>query len=108
MRTLLASCLMAGACAVLGVPVTAGDESASVTVALRAGPATRYAEVVTIVAALREAQVRGIRLEIAGQQGPRVSAVIRARSDAPYSAVREALEALQGAGIRNATLDRAP
>jgi biopolymer transport protein ExbD len=108
MRTLIASFLAAAAWTVLAVPVRAGDDSASVTVTLRASTETEYAEVVKILKALREAQVREIKLEIAGQQEPGVSAAVRARSGAPYKAVLKAVEALQGAGVRKATLNPEP
>jgi biopolymer transport protein ExbD len=108
MRTLIASCLVAAVWAVLGVPVRARDDSASVTVTLRASPEAKYADVVKILQALGKAQVSGIKLEIAAKQEPGVSAVVRARSDAPYKAVLKALEALQGAGVRQATLNPEP
>jgi hypothetical protein len=58
-------------------------ESAPVTVVLRASTQTKYAEVVKILKALGETRVSGIALKITGQQSAGVSAVIRARSDAP-------------------------
>ncbi len=104
MKTLMASCLVAVAWAVLAGPARAAGDATSLTVVLRAGPETRYAEVVKVLNAAREAQVRGIELETAGRQAAGVSAVIRAKGDTPYQDVVRALEALQAAGVREATL----
>src|SRR5438270_11211377 len=108
MRTLLASSLVAVACAVHVVPARAEGDAPPLTVVLRAGTATQYAEVVSILKALREAHVSGIELESAAQQAAGVSAVIRAKRDTSYQAVVRALEALQSAGIRKAALSPQP
>jgi biopolymer transport protein ExbD len=71
---------------------------------LRAGPETNSAEVVKILNAVGAAQVSRIELQIAGQQPAGVSAGIRAKSETPYKEVVRALEALQVAGARAATL----
>jgi biopolymer transport protein ExbD len=108
MRTVIASCIAAAAVTVLAVPARAGDESAPVTVTIRAGTETEYGEVVKVLKALDEARVGTVALGVAGPKAVGVSAVIRARSDTPYKAVVRALEALQGAGVRKATVSPKP
>jgi biopolymer transport protein ExbD len=108
MRTLIVSCLVAAAWAVLAVPVQAGGGSAPVKVVLHVSAETKYADVVKILKVLGQERVNGIELEIVEQQAAGVSAVIRARSDTPYKAVVGALEALQVAGVGKVMLSPEP
>lgn len=104
MRTLITSCLVVVASAVLAGLARAEGDSVPATIVLRAGPKTKYAEVVKILKALQEAQVSGIQVESAGQQTAGMSAVIRTRSDTPYKTVVRALEAMRSAGVRETML----
>src|SRR5258708_9914822 len=56
----------------------------SLTVVIRAGKNTRYADVVNVFEALADSKVAKIETEFGGRQTTGVSAVIRARSDTPY------------------------
>jgi biopolymer transport protein ExbD len=108
MRTLIASCGVAAALMVLAVPARAGGDSAPVTVLIRAGTETKYAEVVKILKALDEARVGAVELEVPEPKAAGVSAVIRTRSDTPYKAVVRTLEALQRAGVRKVAISPKP